>query len=315
MGNSNPPPNQINANNVIDKINIIDLNNSQNKSDNNLIKEIPKNTDNKNINNSLQNNLKNNNLNISDITNNQINNNEISSSVLDPNTQSTFSIFKMDKLMLSFLSYPLFRRVLEKKLITSTPRFKVENLKNLTKIIQEKGGHFSGLKSFVASRFFAFLLNDYSHNFIVQNILLSFGLFLSYPLFVNSNIKALNLPGYASLKNFSDLKQLFMQRNSYKGFRYYLISQLLFFIPFLNYFSHRFEAIRLAYVFGPYLGNDFKNYKDARLYLKTKKGFKHGRFMYNLLPNFINLMCIIYLSIKFQEEGDSINNKENTQKN
>jgi len=192
--------------------------------------------------------------------------------------------------------YPLLRRFLEKKLITFTPGYTPEDIKNFGKAIAQKGGHFGGFTSFLASKamiiFFSFLSEfDGSLKYAVSPLILN----LSYPLYVNSNLKALKLPGYASLTNFGELKQLMCQKSSYKGITFYVISNILMFIPFFNYFSHRFETIRLAYVFGPYFGHNFTSYKEAKYFVKANNGFKHGRFLYNLFPTGINLVYVLMI--------------------
>jgi hypothetical protein len=190
--------------------------------------------------------------------------------------------------------YPIYRRFLEKKFISFTPGYTPEDIKNYTKKISEKGGHFGGFRSYLSAKLLPlFLMNITSFNPFIYLASLPLAMLGSYPLYVNSNLKALNLPGYASLKNFGELKQLLFQKSSYKGFMFYLTSEVLFFIPFLNYLSHRFEAIRLAYVFGPYFGHEFKNYKEAREFVKVNNAFKHGRFTYNVVPTLINVFTII----------------------
>lgn len=208
------------------------------------------------------------------------------------------------------LYYPIFRRFLEKKFITFTPGYKPEDLKNCAKAISEKGGNYGGFRSFIASKLFPLcLMNATAFNPFVYFAFAPLAIAGSYPLYVNSNLKALNLPGYASLKNFAELKQLVLQRSSYKGLAYYLASEILLFVPFLNYFSHRFETIRLAYVFGPYFGHEFKTYKEAKQFVKVNDGFKHGRFIYNLLPNAFNLFATLQILAVLSQMGAALENK------
>ena len=112
----------------------------------------------------------------------------------------------------------------------------------------------------------------------------------SYPLLLNSNLKALNLSGYASLKSFSDISQLLSQRSSYKGLSYSVICDFLYVMPFVNLLSHRFETMRLAYIFAPYYEHEFDNYKQAKNYLQMNKCFAPGRLIYNFIPHCINLI-------------------------
>jgi len=199
--------------------------------------------------------------------------------------------------------YPLLRRCIEKKMITYTPGYKIEELKTFAKGIKEKGGHFGGFKSYLASKYLPFfLISLTSFNTYLNFIAIPVGLAISYPLYVNSNLQALKLPGYASLKNRREMLLLFLQQSSYKGLSYYIFSEILMFIPFLNYLSHRFETIRLAYVFGPYFGHEFNSYKDAKLYLRANKGFKPGRFHYNISSHLFNFFVFIRLGSEMTEQ-------------
>lgn len=199
----------------------------------------------------------------------------------------------MQTLVPTIVFYPLYRIFLEKKHIAFQKDFTKEKLSGIIKQVKQRGGIFCGLNSYLFSKMSRYTI----YNLTSDNLYLFFPTFiatniLSYPFLLNSNLKALNLSGYASLKSPSDISQLLSQRSSYKGLFYSLVSEILFIIPFLNLFSQRYETMRLAYVFAPYYEHQFENISQAKEYLRRNQCFSPGRFVYSIIPHCINLIVI-----------------------
>lgn len=244
------------------------------------------------------------------INNDNINDNKISPKITidSGNPQSKQEkYFELKKQLYSYGSYsyiavafgtvfyPFLRICLENKIIILKENFKAADISKLSWNLRQKGGYYCGFSSFIASKIFPLTVTSLLDASITEFLTAPIYLILSYPLYLNSNLRAYNLPGYASLMKYSDLIKLYSLKSNYKGFIYYIISSVLVYFPFINYTSHRFEAIRLAYVFGPYMGLNFKTYSEARNYLKNNKCFKYGRGYYNFCLHLINLFYMTSL--------------------
>lgn len=210
--------------------------------------------------------------------------------------------------------YPFYRTYLQYKVTTFTKDFNKDMLKNVKSSILEKGNNslYRGANSYIIYRLWAptimtILPDMSSFNFIFSNFLQTF----AYPLILNSNLKALSLPGVASMKNLYEINLLFKLSN-YKGYLYFLVSSLTMYMPFINYVSHQFETIRLAYVLGPYYGHDFKNYKEARTYLKVNKLFSHGRFYYNIFLHIYNITVFGFLLSMLDQRASMYDSQTDT---
>ena len=198
--------------------------------------------------------------------------------------------------------YPLYRLFIEKKNIALQKDFTKEKLRGVLKQARERGGVFCGFNSFMVSKMLKFAaINSFQDSPWLYIPLCGAASIISYPFMLNSNLKALNLPGVASLKSYSDMSALLTQRSSYKGISYFLLSEVLFVMPFVNLLSHRFETLRLAYVFGPYYDHEFGNYKEAKNYLKQNKLFYPGRFIYNFIPHCINAIVLFSMTTNLLE--------------
>lgn len=261
------------------------------------------------------------------MTNNSVNNNSnaamgITSVAEQKNTgQSNFSweYYSSNLFAATFCGtvyYPFLRAFLEHKIICLNPKHNISEFRNFASNIKQKGGFFCGYNSFIASKIFPLtLISILGTNPISSIIMVPISLVISYPLYLNSNIKAYKLPGYASLKSFADLKELYTHKSNYKGLWYFLLSEFSIIIPFVNYFSHRFETIRLAYVFGPYLGHDFKDLKEAKLYLKNNIGFNVGRGYYNFYLHVINIVTFFSILNSAQHMLQQQENNESADAN
>jgi len=209
----------------------------------------------------------------------------------DNEIKSSFTSNILQTLIPTIGFYPFYRIYLEKKNIAFQKDFTKEKLSGIFKQVKERGGLFCGLNSYLFSKMSRFVIFNlaYSENLLISGSLFIGSTILSYPFLLNSNLKALNFPGYVSLKNYSDIYQLVSQKSSYRGLLYSILSEILFVLPFLNLLSHKYETMRLAYVFAPYYEHEFDNVKQAKEYLKVNKCFAPGRLTYNIVPHCINL--------------------------
>lgn len=208
--------------------------------------------------------------------------------------------------------YPLYRGFLEYKKISLTKPFDAENVKNIRMLIYKNGGVFKGMGYYFFGRLVPLsileligLTHPYAGIAVYPLTLTS--LIWTYPLYVNSNLAAMNLPGTIKLSNVVEMTKIMFNKEWYKGLKYYLLSSFLMFLPFINYMSFKYESIRVAYVFGSHFGHEFRNYTEARDYLVANNLMNYGKFRYNIFIHLYNSifglagLMIIYNALNPQE--------------
>jgi hypothetical protein len=208
------------------------------------------------------------------------------------------------------LYYPFYRIFLEKKFICFDKDFTKEKLSGIIKQVKQRGGLYCGFSSFILPKMVKLTIFSSipSENNFIFLIPIYFGLsILTYPFLINSNLKAWNLPGYASMKSFSDISQLYT-KNNFIGLRYSIINDILYFIPFLNLFCQRFETIRVALLYSHIhdTDNEIKNVSQVKNYLKGNKFYSPGRFVFNIIPHCYNL----FFSFQFLNNLAEANNNK-----
>ena len=190
--------------------------------------------------------------------------------------------------IINIFYYPLYRTYTQIKVSQISREFKPEMIAEAKSLIL-KNGRFRGFSSYLVSSYIlaiGTIWNDCPLSITLTFIFTTF--VIQYPFLINSNLRALDLPGYASLKNVSEVTRLIFNKSNYKGIGYHFLSKLCVIIPFLNLLSYRYESTRLAYVLGTHYGHDFKNYKEARQFLATHEYLKPGKLYYNLPFHAIN---------------------------
>ena len=190
--------------------------------------------------------------------------------------------------LLNIFYYPIYRTYLEIKVTQLSKDFDRDMIKE-AKALVKKNGRLRGLSYYLLNDYIGLFGTIWNHKSSINAFVTAIASFaIQYPIFLNSNFKALDLPDYTSLKNFFDITYLYSNTTSYKGVGFHILSKLTIYFPFVNLLSYHFESVRLAYVFGPYYGHNFKNYKEAYKFLSRNEYLKAGKLHYNFLIHLSN---------------------------
>jgi len=207
--------------------------------------------------------------------------------------------------VLYLLTYPLYTEFLRRRVTCLAKDIKQSDFKFEKLKLFGKGGLYIGFPLFYISKFLPYFIVEYfrvpeKYYFFWITISNLFG----YPLFINSNLKALKAKEALKLNSIRNIFNLYTSYSSYKGGFYYIFYNWLFFCPIVNYFCHYLESARLAYTVGPYFGYDFKSLKETRIYLTKKNSLSWGRFFFNFPAHLLNLYVFSSLSFRSLSEID-----------
>ena len=193
---------------------------------------------------------------------------------------------------ITLIYYPFYRTFVQIRTTPLQKEFNNELFKEAKNLVKQNG-YYKGFASYWTSRMFFVALASFNLPFWTQFIGATI---LQYPFVFNSNLKALNLPNYTSLKNFPELIKFYSSKSAFKGFTNYAVQSLLMTVTFVNLLCHRIESFRLSYLIGPFYGQDFQKYKDAKTFMKDKQFLKPGRFYFTWnihLYNFVFILCVM----------------------
>jgi hypothetical protein len=190
--------------------------------------------------------------------------------------------------MLAVVAYP-WRRTYYQQMSENV----LLNHKNITKFndikthINASGGYFSGFASYG--------LGAIPHVLFNSSLILSviFAGSLGYPLRVNAMLKALDQPGYKSLKDTKGIASLYTTTNAFRGIFLEMGMLLTNILPFVNYIGSYLENVRVAYILGPLHGKNFNSYREAYQHVVENGTFQRGRAIYNIPMHVYNLIVVL----------------------
>lgn len=205
---------------------------------------------------------------------------------------------------LSLAYYPIYTEFLKIRITSMKKGIKRFELKKEKLFLFAKGGNYIGLGNFYSSKLIAYFIYEFLQFTPLKSIIYAsfFGI-LSYPLLINSNLRALKVNQGLRLNSFQSWKKLYLSKASYKGYGYYYLENILFFCPIINYICHILESTRLAYVAGEHFGYSFKTLKEARVHLMTNHTLSLGRFYYNLPTHLFNILVLLAMTKNYKDNN------------
>jgi len=261
--------------------------------------------------------------------------NNTSNNNFDKNIEITINLYTGFGKFYTLIAYPFYRKFLENKffgLQILSNNFYFPKKEEINMSIKNRNGYYAGVSSFFLAHLiqlnytkldenssfikfyssiakFFFKNNETLQELTMNAAFSSVCLFFSYPLFMNSNNKAINSQYYKRLSNPKNL--WFIYRNYYqRGSLLFVINGLLTQIPFLNVFvCYKLESIRIAYVYGSDdKGKAFTSYKQARKLITDNDSLQKGKWFYNFM-----LLPVYYtFFIDLIQAENEIENEEDT---